>query len=80
MHSLSGRPHRVKHLRLLSPEVNNGKEPMGIIIIYGDDDLVQSEDILLRGPSADIVVGVGSVFHQPSVEIGVGYPAFGLTD
>ena len=43
MHSLMGRPHRVKHLRLLSPEVYISEKPVGILVTYGDNDFVEQD-------------------------------------
>ena len=77
MHGRMVCPHRVENLRLLLLDVNYSQEPVGVVIIYGDDDFVQSEDIKMRGPPADIVEGVDTLFRQSAIKVGVGHPASG---
>jgi hypothetical protein len=55
MHGWMINPHRVENLRLPLPNVNYRQEPVDVIVIYGDDHFVQSEDIELHCPSTDIV-------------------------
>ena len=44
---------------------------MNGIFCYGDDDFVQIEDVQVRGPPADIVVGVTvtTAFRQSGIEV-----------
>ncbi len=71
MHCLAVRSHRVgrEDLRLPPPNVNHSKKPMNGIFCYGDDDFVQIEDVQVRGPPADIVVGVTTAFRQSGIEV-----------
>ena len=69
MHGWMVYPHRVKNLRLPLPDVNYRQEPVDVVVIYGDDHFVQSEDIEMRCPPTDIVEGVGTTFSQPAVKM-----------
>ena len=73
------RSHRVKHLCPLVSDVNDGEKPVNVVVVDGDDNLVQAEDIHMGSPPTDCVVVVAPTFRQPVEEVCVCKPASWVT-
>ena len=69
----------VTDLNLSLLDVNDSKEPVHILLINGNNQHVQGENVKISGPPFDIFIAVASLLRQLGEEIRAGNIALRFT-